>query len=230
MEKFNKILILASALLLFLFINPGHTQTEDSLAVIIGKPSATGSDKSGAEDKNQEVKESLSLEEITKISDIIVVGKTAAVGEKDTLEVHIGKLCDKTQEELEAEAARNYKVNSIPIEISRVLKGDKNMKTVLLVIPSHLIVAIGDCRDRLSYWKGITYKEGLEGIWLLTKNPYKVPGYIIKAALSKDDYYFAEQKESYREIDEILIEKITNILMEAGIQGTNKLDSASGAK
>ncbi len=188
----------------------GHTQN-NSVVVVVGD-----ADNDVSESKSKKQKEdenALSLDELIELSDIIVVGKVISEMpvSYNSVSLSIGSICNQTVEELEAEAEKNFNVISVSIEVFSVLKGNNSMKTVMLAIPPKLTTVIGKCRNRLEYWKGPIYTKGMEGVWFLTKMPYKIPNYVIRAVQNKGNYYFANRSERYRQLDDTLIKKIKDI-------------------
>jgi len=144
-----------------------------------------------SETKEQSVEANPSLEELIKNSDIIVIGKIT----------HVDRSFQMGRGE---EASPSFSWGSI--EVSRVLKGDKNIKTVLLAMPAFVTIGNGWYQ-----WDGPIYPENLKGVWFLTKNPEGVSMEIVNKIKLKGVYYFANIEGRYREFDKSLIDEILSI-------------------
>jgi hypothetical protein len=173
--------------LFFIYESHGETVIEDRFIWSLAKPDYIAE----GDNREQDINDRLSLEELIKFSDIIVVAKviTPRIG------VQIG------------EGASDF--SSCTLKIEKVLKGDKNSRKVLLAMPP--LVSIG--RATFHQWQGpIVTAVGLKGVWFLTKNPHGIPDNAIERVKKEGDYYFANRKEMHLKQDDGLIKKIMEIL------------------
>lgn len=131
------------------------------------------------------------LEKLIKESELIVVGEVVS----DKIGINIGKSHDSS-----------YFFSESTIEASSVLKGDKNIKKIVLAMPAFLTTG-----NDWQKWESPIFKTGANGIWFLTKHPNQTPDYVVKIARQKGDYYFADTAERRKNLNDDLVKKIITL-------------------
>lgn len=137
--------------------------------------------------ENMEDEQDITLKELVERSKIIIIGKVVSMIYPT---IQMGNF------------KKEPGFNVCKIEVIKVLKGDPNLKIVSLAMPH--AVNMGE----IYRWSGPIYTCDLKGVWFLNKIPTNVPKEVIKAVHEKGDYYFANSRERYKELNGKLIKEV----------------------